>query len=112
MSKPAIQIDNVSFSYERAPVLKQLNLNMDSCRICFLLGNNGSGKTTLLKNIMGFLSPQKGEVKIFGTSVSRMNRHKMSKTISYVPQAIHLNTDFTVFDYLSLGCVSKFGLST
>lgn len=34
----------------------------------------------------------------------------MSRLVSYVPQAIHLNTDFSVIDYVSLGRTPHIGL--
>ena len=112
MSDYAISLKNVSFSYERKIVLKELSLSIPNNRICFIMGNNGSGKTTLLKNIMGFLSPKSGTICILDNDVSGLDRHSMSKMISYVPQAIHLNTDFSVIDYLSLGRTPHIGLTT
>jgi len=112
MSNPAIHIENLCFSYEKAMVLKRLSMDIEQGRICFVMGNNGSGKTTLLKNLMGFLVPQLGEIQIQGKPIASLDRQVMSKLISYVPQAIHLNTDFTVVDYLSLGRTPYTGFSS
>ena len=112
MSEYAVSLENVSFSYDKSEVLKELTLSIPKNRICFVMGNNGSGKTTLLKNIMGFLSPQSGKIRISEKDVSVIDRYSMSKMISYVPQAIHLNTDFSVIDYLSLGRTPYIGLMT
>lgn len=112
MSNPAIHIENLCFSYEKALVLKHLSMDIEPDRICFIMGNNGSGKTTLLKNLMGFLVPQSGDILIQGKSITSLDRRVMSKLISYVPQAIHLNTDFTVVDYLSLGRTPYTGFSS
>ncbi len=103
MSSIAVQLDNVCFAYEKEWVLKHISADIKEKKICFVMGNNGSGKTTLLKNIMGFLSPQNGCIRIAGKDVSAMKYTSMSKVVSYVPQAIHLNSDFKVIDYLSLG---------
>ena len=110
MTEQAISLENVSFSYDKDMILRDLSIAIPKSRICFVMGNNGSGKTTLLKNIMGFLSPQKGKIFIDGQDVSKTDRHTMSRLISYVPQAIHLNTDFSVIDYLSLGRTPYVGL--
>ena len=110
MNKSAISADNVTFAYDKTVVLKNITLSVPSNRICFIMGNNGSGKTTLLKNIMGFLSPQSGQILISDKDVSKIDRLAMSKLISYVPQAIHLNTDFSVIDYLSLGRTPHIGI--
>lgn len=103
MNSIAVHLDDVYFSYEKNLVLKNLTAEIKENRICFIMGNNGSGKTTLLKNIMGFLVPQSGNVYIKGKTASTLDHHTMSKLVSYVPQAIQLNTDFKVIDYLALG---------
>ena len=103
MSDIAVQLDGVCFSYEKEMVLKNIYAEIKEHRICFVMGNNGSGKTTLLKSIMGFLVPQTGRIMINGRDSSGINHIVMSKLVSYVPQAIQLNTDFRVIDYLALG---------
>ena len=110
MNKVAVHIDDICFSYESEMVLKHLTMDIALGSICFVMGNNGSGKTTLLKNIMGFLSPQQGDVQILGESVSNLDNRTMSRLVSYVPQAIHLNTDFSVIDYISLGRTPYIGM--
>ncbi|WP_294412120.1 ABC transporter ATP-binding protein [uncultured Ruminococcus sp.] len=110
MSEAAISVDKVSFAYDKTVVLNNINLSVPRNRICFIMGNNGSGKTTLLKNIMGFLSPQSGQILIADKDVSKIDKLSMSKLISYVPQAIHLNTDFSVIDYLLLGRTPHIGV--
>ena len=111
MSNPMIQVDNLCFSYEnKEMVLKHLTLTVEKNSLCFIMGINGSGKTTLLKNMMGFLLPQSGRIQIAGVDVFTVNRHDLSRIVSYVPQAINLNTDFSVMDYLSLGRTPHLGL--
>lgn len=110
MTKPMIQLDDVCFSYGKEMVLNHLSMTVKKNRICFIMGINGSGKTTLLKNMMGFLLPQRGRIQIDGSDVASVNRYTMSRIVSYVPQAINLNTDFTVMDYLSLGRTPHLGL--
>lgn len=103
MNKDAIQIDNLFFSYGAENILENISMTFAANRISFIMGNNGSGKTTLLKNIMGFLTPQSGTIQIQGENKVALDYKAMSHMISYVPQAIKLNTDFSVIDYLSLG---------
>lgn len=59
-----IKINNLSFSYGKNIILKDLNLNIKKGdRIC-LTGKSGIGKTTLLKIIIGLLKGYEGSVKI------------------------------------------------
>ncbi len=110
MNKQAVHVEDICFAYESEMVLKHLSLDVAPNSICFILGNNGSGKTSLLKNIMGFLYPQKGIIQVCGENVSKTDRLKMSRLVSYVPQAVLLNTDFSVIDYISLGRTPHIGM--
>lgn len=110
MSNPIVQLNDVCFFYGQEMILKHLSLTVKKNSLCFIMGINGSGKTTLLKNMMGFLLPRKGRIEINGTDVATIDRYTMSRLVSYVPQVINLNTDFTVMDYLSLGRTPHLGL--
>lgn len=110
IKETTVSIRNICFAYETKQILKHISMEIQKGRICFVMGNNGSGKTTLLKNITGFLSPQFGSVLINNIDVSKIDKNTLSKKISYVPQAIHLNTDFSVIDYLSLGRTPYLGV--
>lgn len=110
MIKYAVHIENICFAYESEMVLKHLSMDIAPNSICFIMGNNGSGKTTLLKNMMGFLAPKQGVIKIAEKSVADIDKQALSHLVSYVPQAIHLNTDFSVIDYISLGRTPHLGV--
>ncbi len=112
-----LDIRDLSFSYRAGflnnrlcPVLKGLNLELDSGEIGILLGKNGAGKTTLLKNILGIEKPDSGSVLIDGTDVLKMRRADRAKLISYVPQIIDFG-DLTVYDTVMTGRISYMGLS-
>ena len=110
MNNIALHIEGVCFSYESKEVLKHVSADIEQGHICFIMGNNGSGKTTLLKNVMGFLLPKSGEIHIEDNVVGLLDRKSISKMVSYVPQAININTDFSVYEYLSLGRTPYLGI--
>lgn len=67
-----IQITDLSFGYKRKqPILKELNLNLNSGSIYGLFGMNGAGKTTLLRHMAGVLFAQKGRCEISGISAAK-----------------------------------------
>lgn len=61
-----IRLNNIRFTYNSAYVLDGLNLEIKEGDHIGLVGPNGSGKSTLCHIIMGLLSPDEGEVEIFG----------------------------------------------
>tara|TARA_R110002050_G_scaffold68994_1_gene149397 strand:- start:257 stop:1096 length:840 start_codon:yes stop_codon:yes gene_type:complete len=66
-----INFEDFSFYYNRkAPLYRDLSLNMQSGKIYGLLGRNGAGKSTLLNNITGLNTPTKGKVLVKGQNPS------------------------------------------
>ncbi|WP_038058030.1 energy-coupling factor ABC transporter ATP-binding protein [Thermodesulfobacterium hydrogeniphilum] len=61
-----IKLENITFSYNSFPVLKNINFEVRVGDKVGLVGPNGAGKTTLLYIITGFLRPQKGKIIILG----------------------------------------------
>lgn len=61
-----IRLKGIQFNYDSRSILKGLDLTVNRGDRIGLVGPNGSGKTTLCHIIMGLLSPESGEVEIFG----------------------------------------------
>ncbi len=61
-----IRLSNIRFRYNCRYVLDGVSLEVLRGDRIGLLGANGSGKTTLCHIIMGLISPESGEVEIFG----------------------------------------------
>jgi ATP-binding cassette subfamily F protein 3 len=59
-----LRFQNVSLSYERAQVLREVYFKLDAGERVGLIGKNGSGKTTLLRLILGQLEPSAGRVEL------------------------------------------------
>ena len=63
MGNEALEIVNISKSYDDLIVLKDLSLKFEPNEKVALIGPNGVGKTTLCKILVGELKPDSGEVK-------------------------------------------------
>lgn len=61
-----INVVDVTQHYGVRPILRQINLRVESGEVVALIGPNGMGKSTLLSVMAGVLSPQKGHVEING----------------------------------------------
>ena len=57
-----IQMENVTYSYEKGYGEKKVNFTIDDAEFAFLIGPTGSGKTTIMKLIYMALFPQSGVV--------------------------------------------------
>lgn len=111
LSIPAIELNHLHFQYDaNKKVLEDIHFTMPQGEFLGIVGPNGSGKSTLIKLILGLLSPQQGEVKLFGQSVRQF---KDWNQVGYVSQkANSFNTGFpaTVFEVISTGLFGKMGL--
>jgi zinc transport system ATP-binding protein len=105
MDTPVIEIQDLWFSYNGRPVLKDINLKLQRGGFTAMIGPNGGGKTTLMKLMLGLLKPDKGVVKVFGQSPQ-----KAASRLGYVPQEIGINKDFpiSVMDVVLMGRLNSF----
>jgi ABC-2 type transport system ATP-binding protein len=72
MNTPAVEIRNLTKIFpvplrrRRIVAVKDVSLTVDSGEVYGLLGPNGSGKSTTLKMLLGLVTPNHGEARIFG----------------------------------------------
>jgi zinc transport system ATP-binding protein len=105
--KPVIEVRNVSFSYQAAPVLDEVNLTICDRESVCIVGPNGGGKTTLLRLLLGQLQPTEGEIKIFGQSPEQARLR-----VGYMPQRSEYDSLFpvTVLDVVLMGRLGQPGV--
>ncbi|MBU05215.1 MAG: ABC transporter ATP-binding protein [Dehalococcoidales bacterium] len=92
LRKPAIELNNVSFSYNDIKALNELSLQVPTGMSFGLLGPNGAGKTTLIRLLVGLLKPKSGSVQLLGQTPSRRTAH----SIGYMPQLHSLYSELSV----------------
>jgi len=105
MSNIAVEIENLSFYYEKGvEILKDINLSIMQGEFFALLGSNGAGKSTLLKLINGLLKEYGGVIKIFGKDIRSINRDNLFRQVCTVFQDPNDQLfALTVFDDISFG---------
>lgn len=84
--KSAIRLKNVSFSYRKKAVLRDISLTIPAGAFVTITGPSGGGKTTLADIIVGLLRPQEGEVWIDDIELQSADRRKWRRRVGYVPQ--------------------------
>lgn len=88
---PAVEFENVSFSYEDKRVLTNITFSIAENEYIGIIGPNGGGKTTLLQLLMGFLTPDAGRVRLFGKAPAESRQQ-----IAYVPQVMRFDREFPI----------------
>ncbi len=89
MNNKIIEFKNVNFSYDNNHVLDSANFAINKGEFAGIVGPNGGGKTTVLKLLLGILTPNSGEISVFGQSTT-LSRSK----IGYMPQSLSFDQQF------------------
>ena len=81
-----IEFDNVSFSYDSAPVLREIGFKARKGEIVAIVGTSGAGKTTLVNLIPRFYEVAGGAIRIDGHDVRDVTLRSLRKQIAMVTQ--------------------------
>jgi zinc transport system ATP-binding protein len=96
----AVRAEGIWFSYDSGEaVLRDISISVPQGSIAAIIGPNGCGKSTLLKVLLGFLSPQRGQVWVMGKTPKQARGE-----VAYVPQRFAIDKSFpiTVLEFLQL----------
>lgn len=64
--EPVITFSQVSKRFGNVQALDQLSLRVQPGTVCALLGANGAGKSTAIRMMLGFESPDQGDIEVLG----------------------------------------------
>ena len=62
----ALEIENLSASYQNTIALLDITLAMESGKIVGIIGPNGAGKSSLIKAVLGLIPIDRGKIEIYG----------------------------------------------
>ena len=98
-----LELDQLSAGYERAPVVRDLNLAVAPGEVVALIGANGAGKTTTLRAISGLVKPMGGCVRLDGEDLGGLSpTARVRKGIVHVPQGRGIFYGLTVSEHFRL----------
>lgn len=95
---PLVQIENLEKTYEDngvpVPALRGVTLEIEEGEFTAIAGPSGSGKTTLLNLIGGLDTPTRGNVRVAGRELNRMEKGELADfrlhNVGFVFQAYNL----------------------
>lgn len=97
-----IEFRNVSFSYERTEVLKDINLVIPRGKTIALVGQSGAGKSTLVDLLPRFYDPLMGEILFDGIPLKDIKIRDLRALMGNVSQEAVLFND-TFFNNIAFG---------
>ena len=98
-----LSLQNISFSYGKTPVLKDISYEFEKGKMYCIIGKSGAGKTTLLSLLSGLAVPTAGDIIYNGKSISKIDKYTFrSKYIGVVFQSFNLITKYTALENVVL----------
>ena len=102
-----LEIKNLTFSYDKHIVFKDLNFKLESPDVLSILGPNGIGKTTLIKCLRGIKKKTSGEILIDSKEIDEFNKKDFYSFVAYLKQGDKETSIYTVLDTVLLGLASQ-----
>ncbi|MDP4163295.1 MAG: ABC transporter ATP-binding protein [Bacillota bacterium] len=106
MEQSIVSINNVSKTFGKQTVLKNIQLEIRKGEIFGFLGPSGAGKTTLVKELVGLDTPTAGENIVFGEKMPSLS---LIERIGYMSQADALYAELSAKENLEF-FASLYGL--
>lgn len=86
-----VLFDHVGFSYQSDnAVLRDVSLTINNGEKVALVGKSGAGKSTMANLLLVFFKPDKGEIRIDGQDIGKVNLESLRRQIGIVWQDILL----------------------
>jgi iron complex transport system ATP-binding protein len=104
-----LQVENLSFSYGKRRVFREVSFEVGAKTLCGLFGPNGAGKTTLFKCCLNLLKAESGTVAYDGRNANDISVSAMARVVSYVPQEHSPPFPFLVREIVLMGLSPHFG---
>ena len=101
MATSALSLSHIDAFYGDSHVLADVSFELSEARMLGLLGRNGAGKSTCMNVAVGLLPPRRGEVTVFGKSVTGLSPELVAAAgVALVPQGRRIFRSLTVRENL------------
>ena len=96
--EPILKVKNLSFSYKKTLILKDISFNIFKGETLGLVGESGSGKSTIAKSILNLNNYQHGEILFNNIDIKKYNTKNFRRNVQLVFQDpfSSLNSEITV----------------
>lgn len=96
-----LEIKDISRSYGKKSVVRDVSISVGTGEIVGLLGPNGAGKTTTFYMVVGMISPEHGDIRFDGEDIRGLPMYlRAKKGIGYLPQEPSIFRRLTVRENL------------
>jgi ABC-type multidrug transport system fused ATPase/permease subunit len=89
----SIRFENISFSYESKPILKDISFTLKKGQTVAIVGPTGSGKSTLVQLLPRLYSPLSGSIYIDDQKIEDFTLNSLRESMAFVSQRPFLFND-------------------
>lgn len=93
-----ITYQNIKKEYSENIIVDNFNLSIEKGEFVSIIGSSGCGKTTILKMINGLVTPNSGDLLVFGENIKDVNMIEHRRKIGYSIQGSVLFPHMNVYD--------------
>lgn len=100
---PSLCFSDISFAYEEnSPALNGLSFTLPPQKKLGIIGSSGSGKTTILRLLLGYITPQRGEILINDIPLSALEKESLMERIAVISQSPYVFRG-TIMENIQMG---------
>jgi len=96
---PVVEFSHVNLSFDRGPVLRDISFTVRHGEMRIILGPAGVGKSVIMKLANGLITPDSGEIRIFGRLLSDMSPREMYEMRAHIGMVFQ---ESALFDSLNV----------
>jgi iron complex transport system ATP-binding protein len=109
LGPPPVRMRGVTVRFGTRAALQEVDFSAERGEFVALAGPNGSGKTTLLRALLGFVTPDAGEIELFGAPVPELSVRERARRVAWVPQEESPRDNVPILDYVLYGRYAHLG---
>jgi len=94
---------DLHFSYNKRPVLQEVDLSLNPAEVLALIGPNGAGKSTLLRCLDRMLKPASGVIRFDDRPLADFKSVELARRLAYVPQNARHHLAACVWEVVLMG---------
>lgn len=96
-----IKFDNITFSYDKTKILKNMNFEVKPNERVAFVGKSGAGKTTIFNLITKLYTPESGHILLDGNDINELTCSTIRNNMSIITQNPYI-FNFSIKDNLLL----------
>ena len=106
----ALNVEQLSWSVEGNPILSRVSFALQQGEMLGLIGPNGAGKSSLLRCLYRYITPEQGQVKLFGQNIINFSQKQLATKVAVVQQETPHYFEMTTEQIVAMGLTPHKGL--